>query len=822
MIRNLKRKITLRNLVSICLFIAQSSSINGQAFRNANVDYYSTEMKRLLALETGYYINGATQGQVDVDSAMIMACEMYSLSRLLPYNEGYANVGDSQGERLISAGKIHQAKKLLKSETGPDKVRLLFDLANYYLFRPGSSSGDLDSTRVYMDQVDKITSENKYKNWYNEVLKLKGKFYYQSGNISESQKYFEEIVKSCKNSNDVPGLANALMNQGVFLPFNAPGKLALFQQSLALCQKHKLKTLELQVIARIATIHFVTDLAASEQDLLAFLKLGQQVGFRHLQYTHNVLAYLYIQTTDYVKAMDHAQQSIKYMRQTGDWVLQSFYYMRIGDVLVRLNRTKEAMAWFEKSLEGPLTRQTQVFWYKSFLSKSRLFLYENRPAEAAAFVNKITASFPPASIFDHMQLAFVKAEFNASLNRIPEAEQEYKRFLAVADKFPAEHIHNEFPNVFIHLSRFYFNQKNYGQSRLFAQKCFDLSTRQQSVGNLSLSHLMFFRLDSAAGNYVSAIRNYEKYKMLADSTSNIRQREKYDELLVKYETVKKDQNIESLQQSGVVREARLRQSDFEKKLTLGGISILLIFSGLLFRQFRAKQKSNVRLERQQTEISQKNDALHQLVEEKEWLLKEVHHRVKNNLHTIVSLLEHQSDFLTSDALAAIRDSQHRVFCMSLIHQKLYLSENVTTIRFPEYVGEMVAYLAESFKTQHQIIFDVKVDSIDLEVGIAIPLGLILNEAVTNSIKYAFPSRSGKIEIIGTSMADFYQLIISDNGNGLPDGFDETKSNSLGFRLMRGLSKEIDAAFEVCSGFGTKIMITLSPETIDSRVLTPKL
>jgi len=775
----------------------------------------------MLALETGYYINASSQGQVDVDSAMIMACEMFGLSRLLPYNEGYENVGDSQGDNLISAGKIDQAKGLLKSKNGSGRLRLLFDLANYYLFRPGVFKSDLDSTRVYTDQVEKMIAENEYKNWRNEYLKLKGKFYYQTGNIPESQKYFGQIAKSFKDSNNEPGLAKALENQAVFLPFNSPAKLPLFQQSLALYQKHKMKIQELQITARIATIHFVTDMADAEKDLLRFLTLSRELGFRHLQYTHNVLAYLYFQTTDYVKAMNHSRESIKYMQQTGDKVMQSIYFMRMGDALVRLNRAKEAISWYEKSLDRSMTKQTQIFWYKSFLSKARLLNYLGRPAEAQKVVNKITRSFPPVSMFDQMQLAFIKAESYAALNRIPEAEKEYEIFLSFSEKFPPEHIHHEFPNVFIHLSRFYFNQKKYQQSRLFAQKCFDMSTRQQSVANLSLSHLMFFKLDSAAGNYVSAIRNYEKFKMLADSTTNIRQREKYDELMVKYETVKKDQDIKILQQNSVIKDGRLRQSEFEKKLTLGGIAVLLVFSGLLFNQFRAKQKSNVRLERQQKEISQKNNALHQLVEEKEWLLKEVHHRVKNNLHTIVSLLEHQSDFLTSDALAAIRDSQHRVFSMSLIHQKLYLSENVTTIRFPEYVGELVAYLADSFNTQHQITFDVKVDPIDLDVGIAIPLGLILNEAVTNSIKYAFAGSTGKIDITGTYTTNNYQLIISDNGKGLPDGFDETNSNSLGFKLMRGLSKEIDAAFEVCSGFGTRIVITLSPETIDSHVLTPK-
>ncbi|MBE9461676.1 histidine kinase dimerization/phosphoacceptor domain -containing protein [Dyadobacter subterraneus] len=815
MIRILKNKFRLITFAWLCLLITQSMAANGQVLKNAPVDYYSTDMKRVLALETGYYINAVSQGQIDTDSAMIMACEMFGLSRLLPYNEGYISAGGPQADALINAGKIGRAKNLLKIKTGEEKLRLLFDLANYYLFKPGAAKNDLDSAGVYMDEVEKITAGNEFKNWRNECLRLKGKFYYQTGNITESQKYFGQLVKSCRESKDAQALAKALADQGIGLPFNSPDKLQIYQQALSICQKHKLKIQELQLTARIVTIYFVADLNAAEKGLLNFLKLGQELGFRHLQYTHNVLAYVYLQKTEYLKAMDHARLSIRYMQQTGDKVLQSLYYMRVGDVFVRLDRMKDAMNWFQKSTQGALTKNTQVFWYKSFLAQTKLLIYENRAAQAETLINKITGSFPPATIFDQLQLAFVKAECYAALGRIPEAEKQYGIFLSIADHFPAEHIHQEFPNVYIHLSRFYFNQKKYRESRLFAQKCFDMTTKRHSIGNLSLSHLMFFRLDSVEGNYQSAIRNYQTYKTLADSLNNIHQKEKYDQLLVEYQTVKKDQHISKLKQNGMMQDARLRQSDFEKKLTLAGISILLIFSGVLFQQFRAKQKSNLRLEKQRVQISQKNQALQELVEEKEWLLKEVHHRVKNNLHTIVSLLEHQSDFLTSDALAAIRDSQHRVFSMSLIHQKLYLSENVTTIRFAEYVGELTAYLAESFKTQHRIMFDVKVDPIDLDVGIAIPLGLILNEAVTNAIKYAFADAAGKIEIKGSKTNDHYRLMVSDNGCGLPDGFDETKSDSLGFKLMRGLSKEIDAEFFVSSGKGTRIIIALSPETVDS-------
>jgi two-component sensor histidine kinase len=240
--------------------------------------------------------------------------------------------------------------------------------------------------------------------------------------------------------------------------------------------------------------------------------------------------------------------------------------------------------------------------------------------------------------------------------------------------------------------------------------------------------------------------------------------------------------------------------------------LLLVSLFVIFRQV-GKMKT------QQKVIHQKNTSLHHMVEEKEWLLKEIHHRVKNNLHTINSLLESQALYLDGEALTAIKDSQHRVFAMSLIHQKLYQPENnLTGINMPVYLHELVSYLAESFETGNRIQFKLDLEPLELDISLAVPIGLILNEAITNAVKYAFPAnREGTITIsIKSASTKHYTFKVADNGVGLPENFDADKVNALGIKLMKGLSGDIAASFNMESENGTTISIAfLIDQSINS-------
>jgi len=224
------------------------------------------------------------------------------------------------------------------------------------------------------------------------------------------------------------------------------------------------------------------------------------------------------------------------------------------------------------------------------------------------------------------------------------------------------------------------------------------------------------------------------------------------------------------------------------------------------RQLRSQQQA---LHIQQQQIRQKNEHLSELLTEKEWLLKEIHHRVKNNFHIVASLLEVQSSYLKNkEALSAIKESQHRIHSMSIIHQKLYQSETLSTIHMPEYIYELVEYLRESYAIRENIGFSLQIENIELNHASAITLGLILNEAITNAIKYAFAkTKDGKISISLTHISESQVLLsIADNGRGLPVDFDSKIGASMGMELLQGLTDDLGGSFNIETNNGTHINV----------------
>jgi two-component sensor histidine kinase len=192
--------------------------------------------------------------------------------------------------------------------------------------------------------------------------------------------------------------------------------------------------------------------------------------------------------------------------------------------------------------------------------------------------------------------------------------------------------------------------------------------------------------------------------------------------------------------------------------------------------------------------------------EKETLLKEIHHRVKNNLNVIVSLLRLQEDHVddVESARVAFRESRNRIFSMALVHEALYQSENLAEIELDGYLRDLLEQLRENAPHHLRISYRLDLVPLKLDVARAVPCGIIVNELVTNAQKHAFPEReSGEIAILLQADAPTVDagtvqvtLTVADDGEGLTSEYDPEKTSSLGLKLVSILVEQINATWSM--------------------------
>lgn len=223
-----------------------------------------------------------------------------------------------------------------------------------------------------------------------------------------------------------------------------------------------------------------------------------------------------------------------------------------------------------------------------------------------------------------------------------------------------------------------------------------------------------------------------------------------------------------------------------------------------------------------TERKLAEDGLKSSLKEKDLLIKEIHHRVKNNLQIISSLLDLQKIYVNKDsaALNVLKGSQNRVISMALVHEMLYQSQDLNRINISNYINNLISNLSYSYEVENFMMPVLSIKDIYLNIETSIPLGLLISELVSNSMKYAFPGeKTGEITITLKWRNNYFQLVISDNGIGLPEDIDfRSVKSSLGLRLVNSLVNQLDGTIELDEDHpGTRYTIEFNELKYEKRV-----
>lgn len=331
-----------------------------------------------------------------------------------------------------------------------------------------------------------------------------------------------------------------------------------------------------------------------------------------------------------------------------------------------------------------------------------------------------------------------------------------------------------------------------------------LARKLGTKGQISRALFRLSQIYEAKEDYKRALEYRVSHESMEDSISNEETEKTIAELQEKYQSELSERQVAELTAINSMNELKVKKQRNQQSALIGMVFLTLVVAILLFNQYRSKKKNHDLL-------MEKNTIIQTSLNEKEVLLKEIHHRVKNNLQFISSLLNLQARHATDQHTAQVlKEGKHRVNSMSLVHQKLYQEDNLKGVEMSSYISNLLDSLIHSYEIDRtKVSVNTELQEIYLDIDTAIPLGLILNELITNVFKYAFEGRGeGAIEILFREEDDALTLMVSDNGVGLPENFKIEESEQFGFEIIRSLATKLKASVDISNGSGTTITLQI--------------
>ena len=646
----------------------------------------------------------------------------------------------------------------------------------------------------------------------------KAVFLFKSGEIQAGKNQFLKIIEKIRRPGNEDIEAALWHKLALLIPSrDTTGitRLYCLEKMHVLYKQTGNEERQIEALKCIADIHLVQGrLDLAETQLLDVLQRYKAISYPKLYYAYDLLSATYRSKGDFSKAIYYGHKAIESKEQNHDSDADT-YYSRLANIYRELNEPAKSVEWYWKLFRESEWRESSnqyKFRDAGFLARELIKLKKEK--EALAFVLDIKEKNTPIG---KQAEASLVASLAHCYHAIGDETKADKYYLELIERAPGLIPNNEITtDVNYEIGQYLAKKQQYEKAAIYLQKALNAPQGINSASVTKDIYLMLYMSDSAMGNYPGALQNLMKHRLLSDSMFNEIKSRQIEELRVQYETSEKEKDIQLLNKKNQLQLKKVEEVSRTKNITLIGAAIVLIFAGLLVNRYIIKQRSNRKLQAQQKELDQKNHFLEiliadqkKLLEEKEWLIKEVHHRVQNNLQVITSLLNSQSVYLDDPAaVMAVKDSLRRMQAMSLIHQKIYQSENIAFITIPGYIRDLVSYLRNSFDLDDRIIFEQQIEPIKLDVSQAIPLGLIINESIINSIKYAFPNgQNGIVSIIFQKDGDDHLLLkLSDNGIGLVSGADIKGHSSLGIELMQGLTNQLSGKFTIESNHGLHITV----------------
>ncbi|WP_415327833.1 histidine kinase dimerization/phosphoacceptor domain -containing protein [Chryseobacterium sp. MMS23-Vi53] len=710
-------------------------------------------------------------------------------------------------------GKLEN--QISKAANSNQKVELMIRLSSYYLNKQGELKEDLEKAEKINYKAENLSKTLDYKTGFGKSLLLEAQILREGGDPKKAQKKANEALKYSKSNNleiISADIYRELCTYGGMEKADIERKIKYLEAAVSLYKKNKAFKKQADAMKDLADYY---GLIQENQKALAILEnavaIYKSIGFRELQGVYTLMSGNYGVLQNPQLSLKYALLAEKIAEEVNDTSYQlCTIYNHIGLAYYDLLKFDIAFNYFEKSLNIALKNKNVNDINTLSYNLASLYCHKKNYDAALRTLKRIQKNYPPLDEITRIRQLFLFTVCYSMTKRTEQAKPYYEQ-LVKKYKESQEGLFYKLTGIIIYLQRSGQAEKTYAYLKKFKE----YAKKSDKLVFYSQVELLAFQSDHASKKYESAISHLKQHQVYKDSIFNLEKLKQSTALELQFETEKKDKNIKLLKQQAKLQAVKIENEKVVRYVFIGSVVALVLFLALLYNRARLKSNANKNLEIKRKQIDEQNEQLKKLLAEKEWLLKEIHHRVKNNLQIVISLLNTQSAYLENeDALKAIQNSQHRMHAMSLIHQKLYQSDNLSMIDMAWYTNELIDYIKDCYSSEKSIKFNLDVDKIFLDVAQAVPMGLIINEAINNTVKYAFPKdEKGEVSVSFKNIEkDFYQLIISDNGIGLPENFNIDETESLGMNLMRGLADQLDGTFSLENKNGLKIMVTFRKKT----------
>ncbi|MCS4435164.1 tetratricopeptide repeat-containing sensor histidine kinase [Aquiflexum gelatinilyticum] len=514
------------------------------------------------------------------------------------------------------------------------------------------------------------------------------------------------------------------------------------------------------------------------------------------------------------------KSAIEKIPENETWLL----YTNLGYVFERRGNLGEAFEYASKTLKIGEKYGDEKAIAMAYSDMSNLFWKQGKPSIGVEYGLKSLALFEKRNLYDldYDFTLHVVGNNLINLNRLEEALEYFQKSIAIGEKYG---FYNNLSDTYIALSDLYNQKGDYiaaEKSGLEALKyaellendfmimrsLLSLGKSNNSIGHFSHAIEFLEKSIQVATNdfgdkyylslvYLELSKAYEGDKKFAKALEASRT---YDKLKQSVFTAEADQRISLLQTEMNVSQKEntinLQEARLEKQkilqifiLTLAGFLVVIL--GISYVVLVRRKKYNLLLEKQNLE--------------KEHLLKEIHHRVKNNLETISSLLALQTAKIDNKEFQGImEETQNRVHSIGMIHQRLYQGGNLKTIEMKDFFLNLGEYIIDTFNASQRVSLICTMEPLELEIDQAIPIGLIVNELLSNSLKYAFPNgNKGSIKVSLSERESHLYLQVSDNGVGIGTN-PEVHGSGFGTQLIQLLTRQLDGKMSLVTNSGTEV------------------